>query len=185
MSGRGKRQPVAKVENNGGGSALGPSQGIEVRTKFPVARIKRIMQADEEVGKVAQVTPVAVCKFFHLLSKCNATLIPHILLPYTLKRRVYPLTALSTLAKALELFMISLVTKSADVAKEANSKRVTAQHLKKAIAADEQFDFLNDIVSRVAEGPDAGGKRIKDDDDSDEEDKKAVKKTKGRRKKGD
>lgn len=40
---------------------LGVSQGIEVKTKFPVARIKRIMQADEEVGKVAQVTPVAVC----------------------------------------------------------------------------------------------------------------------------
>jgi hypothetical protein len=39
------------------------SGGIEVKTKFPVARIKRIMQADEDVGKVAQVTPVAVCKF--------------------------------------------------------------------------------------------------------------------------
>ena len=35
---------------------------IEVKTKFPVARIKRIMQADEDVGKVAQVTPIAVCK---------------------------------------------------------------------------------------------------------------------------
>lgn len=41
----------------------GPSQGIEIKTKFPVARIKRIMQADEDVGKVAQVTPVAVCKY--------------------------------------------------------------------------------------------------------------------------
>lgn len=37
--------------------------GVEVKTKFPVARIKRIMQADEDVGKVAQVTPVVVCKF--------------------------------------------------------------------------------------------------------------------------
>ncbi|TGO40527.1 hypothetical protein BHYA_0035g00010 [Botrytis hyacinthi] len=40
--------------------------GIEIRTKFPVARIKRIMQADEEVGKVAQVTPVAVSKALEL-----------------------------------------------------------------------------------------------------------------------
>lgn len=40
-----------------------PSQGIEVKTKFPVARIKRIMQADEDVGKVAQATPTAVCKY--------------------------------------------------------------------------------------------------------------------------
>lgn len=38
-----------------------PGSGIEVKTKFPVARIKRIMQADEDVGKVAQVTPIAVC----------------------------------------------------------------------------------------------------------------------------
>ena len=34
---------------------------IDVKTKFPVARIKRIMQADEDVGKVSQVTPIAVC----------------------------------------------------------------------------------------------------------------------------
>ena len=33
-----------------------------MKTKFPVARIKRIMQADEDVGKVAQVTPTAVCE---------------------------------------------------------------------------------------------------------------------------
>jgi hypothetical protein len=53
-----------KMENGAAGptaSGMGPSMGIEVKTKFPVARIKRIMQADEEVGKVAQVTPVAVC----------------------------------------------------------------------------------------------------------------------------
>jgi hypothetical protein len=35
--------------------------GPEIKTKFPVARIKRIMQADEDVGKVAQVTPIVVC----------------------------------------------------------------------------------------------------------------------------
>ena len=44
------------------GLAPGAAEGIEVKTKFPVARIKRIMQADEDVGKVAQVTPVAVCE---------------------------------------------------------------------------------------------------------------------------
>jgi hypothetical protein len=68
MSARVKRERgVAPKIENGSGSELGmgPSQGIEVKTKFPVARIKRIMQADEEVGKVAQVTPVAVCKFSH------------------------------------------------------------------------------------------------------------------------
>ncbi len=55
-----------KTEMNGDrglDAGLGASKGIEVKTKFPVARIKRIMQADEEVGKVAQVTPVVVCKY--------------------------------------------------------------------------------------------------------------------------
>lgn len=42
-------------------STTPPAAPIEVKTKFPVARIKRIMQADEDVGKVAQVTPIAVC----------------------------------------------------------------------------------------------------------------------------
>jgi len=40
--------------------------GPEIRTKFPVARIKRIMQADEDVGKVAQVTPLAVSRALEL-----------------------------------------------------------------------------------------------------------------------
>jgi hypothetical protein len=31
------------------------------------ARIKKIMQKDEEVGKVAQATPVAICGFLKLL----------------------------------------------------------------------------------------------------------------------
>ncbi|KAK0666170.1 putative DNA polymerase epsilon subunit C [Cercophora samala] len=83
-----------------------------VKTKFPTARIKRIMQADEEVGKVAQQTPIAV-------------------------------------GKALELFMVQMVTKSADLAREKNSKRVSAQMLKQVVEADEQWDFLREIVSRV------------------------------------
>ncbi|PGH00215.1 hypothetical protein GX51_05912 [Blastomyces parvus] len=124
-----------------------PSQvsgGIEVKTKFPVARIKRIMQADEDVGKVAQVTPIAV-------------------------------------SKALELFMISLVTKAADEARARSSKRVTAAHLKEAISKDEVLDFLADIISKVPDQP-TGSK--KDDDGSDHNDGRR-RKGGGRRKKED
>jgi Dr1-associated corepressor len=96
----------------------GQVENITVHTKFPVARIKRIMQADEDVGKVAQVTPTAV-------------------------------------SKALELFMISLVTKSAAKAREKGSKKVTAGHLKGVVVGDESFDFLLDIVGKI---PDAGEK---------------------------
>ncbi|KAH8671776.1 histone-fold-containing protein [Tricladium varicosporioides] len=127
---------------------------IEIKTKFPVARIKRIMQADEEVGKVAQVTPVAV-------------------------------------SKALELFMISLVSGAAEKAKEKGGKRVTAQHLKAVVlSSPEQFDFLAEIVGRISEAQEgAGGEGRKrkekvEGSDSDEEEKKP-KKGKGRRKKSD
>ncbi|KZF21649.1 histone-fold-containing protein [Xylona heveae TC161] len=99
-----------------GAAALPGFENVEVKTKFPVARIKRIMQADEDVGKVAQVTPVVV-------------------------------------SKALELFMISLVVKAASEARGRSSKRITAAHLKAAVAKDEQFDFLNTIIEKVPDGP--------------------------------
>lgn len=61
--GAGRKMKKQKVERACEKPAPGVEEGIEVKTKFPVARIKRIMQADEDVGKVAQVTPTAVCKF--------------------------------------------------------------------------------------------------------------------------
>lgn len=54
--------------------------------------------------------------------------------------------------------MVSLVTKSAAEAKARNSKRVGAVHLKQAIANDPQFDFLSDIVAKVADAPAAAEK---------------------------
>lgn len=115
------------------------------------------MQADEEVGKVAQVTPVAV-------------------------------------SKALELFMIALVGGAAEKAKDKGSKRVTAQHLKMVVQGDEQFDFLTEIVGKVADVQEgAGGEgrkrksagKVEKDEDSDSEEDRKPKKGKGRRKKAD
>lgn len=68
--------------------------------------------------------------------------------------------------------MISLVTKAAQEAKDRNSKRVTAAHLKQAVAKDEVLDFLADIIAKV---PDHLSKK-NDDDGSDHND--------GRRKSG-
>ncbi|KAL9111255.1 MAG: hypothetical protein Q9227_004333 [Pyrenula ochraceoflavens] len=95
--------------------------GVEVKTRFPVARIKRIMQADEDVGKLAMAAPIAV-------------------------------------AKALELFMVSLVTRAATEAREKNSKRVTAIHLKQAVQKDTQFDFLEELIQKVSDQPEAKSK---------------------------
>jgi Dr1-associated corepressor len=75
--------------------------------------------------------------------------------------------------------MISLVTKAATEAKARNSKRVAAIHLKQAITKDEQFDFLSDIVSKVADAPAAAEKN--DPDAMDIEGKK--RKVSGRKKK--
>ena len=121
-----------------------PTLGVELKTSFPVARIKRIMQADEDVGKVAQVTP-------HVVSR------------------------------ALELFMIKLISASAVQARGGNNtnnnanppsiksegssgaagagagskgpKRILAQHMKKAIQGDETLDFLADIADKVPDAP--------------------------------
>jgi len=125
--------PIAKIE-----------PGV-VRTKFPTARIKRIMQADEEVGKVAQQTPIAV-------------------------------------GKALEMFMINLVTKSADVAQEKGSKRVSANMLKQVVETDDQWDFLREIVSKVEAEKEGKGK-AKMESESEEENFAPKKKGRGRKKK--
>ncbi|KAJ1337658.1 Dr1-associated corepressor [Microdochium nivale] len=116
-----------------------------VKTKFPTARIKRIMQADEEVGKVAQQTPIAV-------------------------------------GKALELFMVQLVTKSADVARDRNSKRITAQMLKQVIDSGQEWDFLQDIVAKVSDDKEGakGSAKAKAESESDEEIEPAEPKKRGR-----
>ncbi|KAI9167426.1 DNA polymerase epsilon subunit C [Paramyrothecium foliicola] len=117
-----------------------------VKTKFPTARIKRIMQADEEVGKVAQQTPIAV-------------------------------------GKALEMFMVQLVSKSADVAKEKGSKRVTAQMLKQVVETDDQWDFLRDIVGRVEQEKEGSKAKAKTESESEEEASEPKKKGRGGRRK--
>jgi Dr1-associated corepressor len=80
--------------------------------------------------------------------------------------------------------MISLVTKSANFAKSAGSKRVTAAHLKQAVQTDEQFDFLGEIVGKVADAP-AKSEGAEDDDGDVKPKRKGRGPGKGRRKKED
>lgn len=69
------------------------------------------MQSDEDIGKVAQATPVVV-------------------------------------AKALELFMTSLIQESCNQARNRNAKRVSPAHLKQAVKSIEHFDFLIEMVEK-------------------------------------
>ncbi|KAF6228810.1 hypothetical protein HO173_011658 [Letharia columbiana] len=147
--GPGRKSKKQKVEEEVCAKpAPGVEEGIEVKTKFPVARIKRIMQADEDVGKVAQVTPTAV-------------------------------------SKALELFMISVVTKAANEARAKQSKRVTAAHLKQAVVKDDQLDFLADIISRVPDAPTASKKEKEEESEEGGEGKRKKKGGIKRKKKDD
>ena len=134
-SSRGASRKSKRIKAESAGLAPGAAEGIEVKTKFPVARIKRIMQADEDVGKVAQVTPVAVCESGPMSVNVDSA------------------DEMCLTAKALELFMISLVTKAATEAKSRSSKRVTAAHLKQAVAKDEVLDFLAEIIAKVPDAP--------------------------------
>ncbi|EDR07963.1 uncharacterized protein LACBIDRAFT_149540, partial [Laccaria bicolor S238N-H82] len=92
------------------------------QTKFPVARIKKIMQKDEEVGKVAQATPIVICP------------------------SIFPSLFWS---KALELFLGMIVEEANKVTKNRGSKKVEAYHLKHAVETTEMLDFLKEIVESV------------------------------------
>lgn len=94
---------------------------------------------------------------------------------------IFQLTAAGLVAKALELFMITLVTKAAAEAGNRQSKRVTAAHLKQAVLADENLDFLQEIVSKV---PDPTEKKARaKSEDSVEPEEGAKKKRAGTRRK--
>jgi hypothetical protein len=73
------------------------------------------MQKDEEVGKVAQATPVVICNVFF---QC-------------LKLFFFTDTWMfrNGLAKALELFLALIIEKSSSVSSERGSKRVEVYHL--------------------------------------------------------
>jgi hypothetical protein len=87
-------------------------------------------------------------------------------------------------AKALELFMISLVTKAATEAKARSSKRVVATDLKQAVLKDVQFDFLNEIVGKIADAP-TSNQKLAGGGDGDSDDGGEKKRRGGRRKKKD
>lgn len=49
--------------------------------------------------------------------------------------------------------MIGLCAKATEQARARNSKRITARDLKQVVIADEQFDFLEEIMAKVPDFP--------------------------------
>lgn len=89
-----------------------PSKKRKYEARFPPARIKKIMQVDEEIGKVAAAVPVIV-------------------------------------SRAIELFLQSLVERTAELTRERSAKTLTSGHLKRCIEGVRHFDFLKEQVSSI------------------------------------
>ena len=93
--------------------------------------------------------------------------------------------------------MIQLVQKGVSEARSKNGKKVSAAHLKNAIVADKQFDFLGEICEKVSDqAPGAKGEGDSDDGAGDKSDaggavggagsaRKKNKAVKGKKKGGD
>ena len=62
--------------------------------------------------------------------------------------------------------MISIVTKAAATARAASAKKVTAAHMKRVVEGEPQFDFLEDIMAKVPEGPPPPSATRRGDEDS-------------------
>jgi hypothetical protein len=103
----------------------------------PQARIKKIMQKDEEVGKVAQATPIVICTcllVFYLFSFFSLVISDLLYFFQTFfEKRNVKLTCLFVVcyhkAKALELFLALVIEKSSAITSERGSKRVEVYHL--------------------------------------------------------
>ncbi|KAJ9107528.1 hypothetical protein QFC21_000985 [Naganishia friedmannii] len=99
-----------------------------ISSKFPTyltrqARIKKIMQEDEEIGKVAQGTPIVI-------------------------------------SRALELFLKDIIVETADIARTTGSKKLQPWHVKRFVAHNRQYDFLDDLVQSIPDPTGSGGAEI-------------------------
>ncbi|KAI7230254.1 hypothetical protein KC330_g7059 [Hortaea werneckii] len=158
-----------------------PTLGVELRTSFPVARIKRIMQADEDVGKVAQVTP-------HVVSRALELFMIKLISASAMQARGGGSSNNNNNPPSIKSEGSSGAAGSGAAA-TANKgpKRILAQHMKKAIQADETLDFLADIAEKVPDAPSkqsAAKKEAASNPGSDSEGEATVKpKRKGKKRK--
>lgn len=97
-------------------------RGSAQAARFPVARLKKIIQADEDIGKVAAATPIAVCESGSSLSRRG----PPILCATA---KLSGVMCRCRTAKALELFMQDLLDQSVKETRERGAKKLSSYHL--------------------------------------------------------
>ncbi|XP_046712532.1 dr1-associated corepressor isoform X3 [Silurus meridionalis] len=90
-----------------------PGQKRKYNVRFPPGRIKKIMQKDTEVGRMATAVPVII-------------------------------------SKALEMFLISLLTKTSLITQSKNSRVMSISHMKQCIESEKLFDFLKELAEQAS-----------------------------------
>ncbi|GAA6108784.1 dr1-associated corepressor isoform X4 [Tachysurus ichikawai] len=90
-----------------------PGQKRKYNVRFPPGRIKKIMQKDTEVGRIATAVPVII-------------------------------------SKALEMFLISLLTKTSLIIQSKNSRVMSINHMKQCIESEKLFDFLKELADQAS-----------------------------------
>ncbi|XP_066523082.1 dr1-associated corepressor isoform X2 [Hoplias malabaricus] len=89
-----------------------PGQKRKYNVRFPPGRIKKIMQKDTEVGRMATAVPVII-------------------------------------SKALEMFLISFLTKTSSITQSKHSRVMSINHMKQCIETEKLFDFLKDLAEQA------------------------------------
>lgn len=88
------------------------------------ARIKKIMQADEDVGKIALAVPVLVCKqTLQIVQSCLMSYFVH------LRNTIANVSSTLIPAKALELFLQDLCDRTYEITLQRGAKTMNSLHL--------------------------------------------------------
>jgi len=110
-------------------------------TRFPAARIKKIMQADEEVGKIAMATPVLISKALELFlqSLCDKTY------EITLRRGAKTMSSLHlkqcVQSNSVFDFLQEIVSKVPDIATD-NGEEKNGGRRRYSLPLTDQFIFV-------------------------------------------
>ena len=143
------------------------------------ARIKKIMQTDEDVGKISQATPILICTRDRDLASYSTHRTR--LIDPNLLTRSFVAPSLAA-AKALELFMQELLTDTANITAAKQSRTLSVSHLYACSASARRpapspsrismpsalaFDILQQAMRRhhrkvrLSEGAGRGGTRAR------------------------
>ncbi|KAM7376375.1 hypothetical protein PAMP_006116 [Pampus punctatissimus] len=111
-----------------------PGQKRRYNVRFPPSRIKKIMQKDTEVGRIAMAVPVIIC-LSPSSSKHSGSCVASIVSGRS--------------ARALEMFLKSLLTKTCLITQSKLSTVISVAHMKQCIESEKLFHFLEDLVERT------------------------------------